>query len=323
MDKPKIIYKSDAMARVLALVEKIARTDAAVIILGKSGTGKDLIARTIHSSSDRSNENFVAVNCAALHESLLESELFGHKKGAYTGANAARIGRFEQANEGTIFLDEIGDMSMSIQAKVLRVIQNRSFERLGSNRTINVNVRIIAATNRNLSDEIMRGTFREDLYYRLAVIVLEIPLLRNRKEDILPLVNFFIIKYSKMLNKKIKKFTPAAIQLLQEYSWCGNVRELENLIHRIVIIIDDEIITDSDLGNIEYNLINQKPLSGESNELKKIERNMIIQALIYNNGKQKSAADLLGISPRVINYKIKKKHNIEPIEYFKKIKKDV
>ncbi|MGA1869436.1 MAG: sigma-54 interaction domain-containing protein [bacterium] len=334
-----IVYASRKMKNILSLLEKVAPSDATVMILGESGTGKELIAAAIHYSSHRCRENFVAVNCAALHESLLESELFGHEKGAYTGANAVRIGRFEQANEGTIFLDEIGDMSLPIQAKVLRVIQNRSFERLGGNRTINVNVRIIAATNRNLKDEIVRGAFREDLYYRLAVVPVILPPLRERHEDILPLARFFLQKYGHRAGKDIKEFSPASIKILEEYRWPGNVRELENIIERAILISNGPEITEQDLlitdfptGQLSPQSFrsfeeNQQPLvdkpvscknqirlPDQGVSLQEVERDLIVQALQRCHGRQNEAAKLLHISSRVINYKIKI-HKIAPSEY--------
>ncbi|MGA1825174.1 MAG: sigma-54 interaction domain-containing protein [bacterium] len=334
-----IVHTSKKMSDILSLLEKVAPSDATVMILGESGTGKELIAAATHYSSNRSKENFVAVNCAALHESLLESELFGHEKGAYTGANAVRIGRFEQANAGTIFLDEIGDMSLSIQAKVLRVIQNRSFERLGGNRTINVNVRIIAATNRNLKDEIARGAFREDLYYRLAVVPIILPPLRERGEDILPLAKFFLRKYGYRATKEINDFTPASIKLLEEYKWPGNVRELENIVERAVLIsngphidVQDILISDFPQGTLSsqtvaspeqrYQSHNDVPMTRKSQitlpdegvSLHEVERDLIVQALQRCHGRQNEAAKLLHISSRVINYKIKI-HKIAPVEY--------
>lgn len=237
---------SDSVAKVRDLIEKVADSDANVLILGESGTGKEVVARTLHYHSDRSDKPFVPVNCGAIPPDLLESELFGHEKGAFTGAISARQGRFELANGGTLFLDEIGDMPLSMQVKLLRVIQERVFERVGSNKSINANVRIIAATHRNLESQIADGDFREDLYYRLNVFPIEMPSLAERVEDIPLLIEELIIRMENNKRGSIR-FTPAAILALQKYEWPGNVRELSNLIERLLIIFPNGLVDVHDL----------------------------------------------------------------------------
>ena len=231
-----IISRSEAMKKILGKVEQVASTDATVLILGESGTGKELVARAVHNLSERRERPLVKVNCAALPANLIESELFGHEKGAFTGALSRKIGRFELADGGTIFLDEIGELPLELQTKLLRVLQEGEFERLGNPQTIHANVRVIAATNRNLEKAIEKNEFREDLYYRLNVFPVSIPPLRDRKEDIPLLVNHFIKKYNVKTAKKVETISQEIIQALQEYYWPGNVRELENVIERAVII---------------------------------------------------------------------------------------
>ena len=243
----RIIGSSGALQRVLGVVKKVAKSNTTVLIRGETGTGKELIAGAIHHNSLRDNRNFVKVNCAALQENLLESELFGHEKGAFTGADKQRIGRFEQADGGSLFLDEIGDMSPSTQAKILRVLQEHEFERLGGTRTLRVDVRLIAATNRDLSAMVAAGQFREDLYYRLNVVSIEMPPLRERKEDILALAMFFIKRFSGELKKKIDGLEPEAQKLLMRYNWPGNIRELENAIERAMLLTEGTHITGDDL----------------------------------------------------------------------------
>ena len=298
-----IVAESPQMKHVLSMVRKICSSDATVLITGETGTGKELIASAIHFNSPRRRRAFVKVNCAALHETLLESELFGHEKGAFTGAYKRRIGRFEQANGGTIFLDEIGDMSLSIQAKVLRVIQEREFERLGGERTIKVDVRMLVATNKDLRALIEEGKFREDLYYRINVVHLHLPPLRERREDIMPLAEFFLKRFSAHFSRPINGFSHGAKRLLLNYPWPGNVRELENIIERAVLMAEGDIIEEKDLS-IEYDLF--PSIIKKGIRLKEAERELIIHALERSNWVQKEAAKLLGISKRVIHYKIKK-----------------
>ena len=246
-DFDKIVGGSESLGRVLGVVRKVAKSNSTVLIRGETGTGKELIAGAIHHNSLRAARNFVKVNCAALQENLLESELFGHEKGAFTGADRQRIGRFEQADAGTLFLDEIGDMSPSTQAKILRVLQEHEFERLGGTRTIRVDVRLIAATNRDLSAMVASGHFREDLYYRLNVVSVETPPLRERKDDILPLAAHFIRRFSAELKKRLDGLDNDAQKLLVRYNWPGNIRELENAIERAALLAESAMISASDL----------------------------------------------------------------------------
>src|ERR1700675_4767006 len=246
-DFDKIVGASPGLQRVLDIVKKGAKSHTTGLIRGETGTGKELIAGATHHNSLRAQRNFVKVNCAALQENLLESELFGHEKGAFTGADKQRIGRFEQADGGTLFLDEIGDMSQNTQAKILRVLQEHEFERLGGTRTLRVDVRLVAATNRDLSGMVQSGHFREDLYYRLNVVSIEIPPLRERKDDIVPLANTFIRRFSRERKKKIDGLEPEAQKLLMRYNWPGNIRELENAIERAMLLTESRAITTDDL----------------------------------------------------------------------------
>jgi DNA-binding NtrC family response regulator len=311
-DFDRIIGSSGALEKVLAVVRKVAKSNTTVLVRGETGTGKELIAGAVHHNSHRAARNFVKVNCAALQENLLESELFGHEKGAFTGADKQRIGRFEQADGGTLFLDEIGDMSPNTQAKILRVLQEHEFERLGGTRTIKVDVRLIAATNRDLPSMVEAGQFREDLYYRLNVVTMEMPPLRERKDDVAALSNFFIRRFSGELKKKIQGLEPDALKLLMRYQWPGNIRELENAIERAMLLAEGSHIAVDDLrlgdtgptGAPRDNASVVKiPPTGIA--LEEVERIALIEALKMSNWVQKDAAELLAISPRVMNYKIK------------------
>jgi DNA-binding NtrC family response regulator len=303
------IGRSPCIRKVLALVEKVARSSSSVILIGETGTGKELLAGAIHYNSPRARNAFVRVNCATLPDTLLESELFGHERGAFTGAEKLRIGRFEQGNGGTIFLDEITDVSLSTQAKLLRVLQEREFERLGSNRTIRVDVRIIAASNKDLAKEISEGRFREDLYYRLNVVTINIPPLRQRQEDIEPIADFFLQKFSRTLNKKVKRIDPRAMCLLKGYRWPGNIRELENTIERAVLMAETDVVIPEDLS-----LPFKRDLKPGAASIRiptgglkwdEMERDLVQQALSMSGWVQKEAARLLGLSTRVLNYKIR------------------
>jgi two-component system nitrogen regulation response regulator NtrX len=243
----QMIGESAGLSQVMAAIGRAAPTNATVLIQGESGVGKELVARTIHRNSKRSRERFVQVNCAAIPEELIESELFGHEKGSFTGATEKQVGKFEQADKGTIFLDEIGDMSPKTQAKVLRVLQEGEVERLGSARTIKVDVRVIAATNKNLEEEIEKGHFRDDLYFRLAVIPIYVPPLRERSDDIPPLVRHFMEHFAREGNQRQKRITPAALEALQRYRWKGNIRELRNTVERVIIMSASDTIDVSDL----------------------------------------------------------------------------
>lgn len=311
-DFDRIVGNSQALQQVLTVVRKVAKSNSTVLIRGETGTGKELIAGAIHHNSLRSGRNFVKVNCAALQENLLESELFGHEKGAFTGADRQRIGRFEQADGGSLFLDEIGDMSSSTQAKILRVLQEHEFERLGGTRTLRVDVRLIAATNRNLTQMVADGRFREDLFYRLNVVSVEMPPLRDRKEDIPALADFFVKRFTNELKKRIDGLDPEALKVLMRHNWPGNIRELENVIERAVLLADGGTIGVGDLqigeptpqsASGEHATVVKIPPTGIP--LEEIERQAVVEALRMSNWVQKDAAELLGISPRVMNYKIK------------------
>jgi len=315
LEHNNIVGSSPQIRKIFEIIKKIARSNASILITGETGTGKELIASLAHYNSLRAKQSLVKVNCAALQENLLESELFGHEKGAFTSADRQRIGRFEQANGGTLFLDEIGDMSASTQAKVLRVLQEQEFERLGGMKTIKVDVRIIAATNKNLKEAIANNTFREDLYYRLNTVGIETPALRERKEDVLPLANFFAKKYSDELKKTISGFSPQAVKYLTRHNWPGNIRELQNTIERAVLMAESNLIgvedltlnaTKGDASSIDALGIKIPPSGIKLDDL---ERNTIIEALKMTNWVQKDAAELLGVSRRVLNYKVKI-HNI-------------
>jgi DNA-binding NtrC family response regulator len=310
-DFDRIVGASGALHQVLTVVKKVARSNSTVLIHGETGTGKELIAGAIHHNSLRANKTFVKVNCAALQENLLESELFGHEKGAFTSADKQRIGRFEQADGGTLFLDEVGDMSPNTQAKILRVLQEHEFERLGGTRTLRVDVRIIAATNRNLRQMVQEGKFREDLFYRLNVVSVEMPPLRDRKEDIAALAQFFVQRFAGELKKKVDGIQPEAAKILMRHNWPGNIRELENVIERAVLLSDTPLI-----GVADLQIGDQQTVSGGEKvpavkipptgiPLEDIERQAVVEALRMSNWVQKDAAELLAISPRVMNYKIK------------------
>jgi len=299
-----LVAESRGMKDILSVIRKVAPTPATVLITGETGTGKELLATILHYGSTRSGSPLVKVNCAALHENLLESELFGHERGAFTGAEKLRIGRFEQADKGTIFLDEIGDMSPTTQSKVLRVLQEQEFERLGSSgKSIRVDVRVVAATNKDLRVEVKEDRFRQDLFFRLNVVNLRVPSLKERREDILPLARFFLNKYAVDFKKKVTGFSPPAIEKMRSYLWPGNVRELQNAIERAVLLCEDEVIEAENL-TMEAPSEEGEMTWGETLNLEKLERAGIIRALQATRGVQKEAAQLLGISPRVLNYKI-------------------
>lgn len=305
--KDKIIGSSVLMQQVYKLVGKVAPTNAAVLITGESGTGKELIAKTIHSNSLRNNGPFIKVNCGALPENLLESELFGHEKGAFTGAVAKKLGRFELAHHGTLFLDEVGELNLSLQVKLLRVLQEKEFERVGGTKTIKVDVRILAATNRNLEEMVLSGTFREDLYYRLKVIPIDVPPLRNRTDDIPLLIDYYINRVAHESNKERPFITSEARELLQQYQWPGNVRELSNVLERAVIM-SNGIITGQDLPGITafyQELPEITPHTGTLKEiLHQVEKHFIARALKANHHNRVKTARALDISRRALLYKI-------------------
>lgn len=307
-----IVYGSPKMEEVMGLVARVAPSQATVLIRGESGTGKELIANAIHYASPRSKKPLIKVNCSAIPETLLESELFGHEKGAFTGAAQRRIGRFEEADGGTIFLDEIGDLSPGIQIKLLRILQEKEFQRLGSNFSLKSDVRVATATHRNLEDLMKEDRFREDLYYRLNVITIHLPPLRERREDIPLLMDHFLKKYSKENQKVISDISKEARTLLYRYPYPGNVRELENIIERAVVLCRGEVITTQDLPfhlreeRSEKLWESQKTEKSLPQSLEEIEKELILKALHQFQGVQTKAAESLGISERVLRYKIKK-----------------
>jgi DNA-binding NtrC family response regulator len=309
-----IIGDSAAMKEVLSTVRKVAASKFSTVLLqGESGTGKDLIARTIHSLSDRSQAVFLDINCSAFPETLLESELFGHERGAFTGAAVSKKGLFELADGGTIYLDEIGDMPFSLQGKLLKAIETKRFRRVGGTSEIGVDVRIIAATNKNLKVEVEAGRFRNDLFYRLQVIPLHLPPLREHAEDIPKLARFFIEKFSVEFKKPMKGVSPDAMELLRRYPWPGNVRELRNMIERILILETGEVIEADDLPPeiITYIGSERKPsFSGEfpsaGLSLEEVEKELIQKALVMADGNQTRAAELLGISRDTLRYRLQK-----------------
>lgn len=312
-----IIGESEQIKSVLTLVERVSKTDSRVLITGENGTGKELIAKAIHQKSDRADKELVEVNCAAIPNELIESELFGHEKGSFTGAAQKRIGKFEQANGGTLFLDEIGDMSLQAQAKVLRAIEEGIVERVGGNNKIEVDVRILSATNKDLKNEIKEGNFREDLYHRLNVIPIEVPPLRERKDDILLLLNYFTKKICVQNKFQIKKFSDDAVELLKNYQWSGNVRELRNIIERIMIMIPHEVIKKSDIVSMlptsELKEDNYIDISNSFQEFKeKSEKAFIEKQLEMNNWNISKTAEILDIQRSHLYNKIKK-YNIEKV----------
>jgi DNA-binding NtrC family response regulator len=305
----KIIYKNERMAELINLAGRVAASKASILIQGESGTGKELLARLIHQLSTRSHKSIVVVNCGALHENLLESELFGHEKGAFTGAFSRRIGRFEEADGGTLFLDEIGELSPVIQVKLLRFLQEREFQRLGSNVNLQVDVRIISATNRDLEEQIKEGSFREDLYYRLKVVTMVLPPLRERKEDLSLLISHFIDKFAAENGKNIKGLTAEARDMLLKYDYPGNVRELVNIMERAVVIARNQYITTDDLpfkSVFPVKDVDKKAFSALRESVDDLEKKLIIEAMEKTQDNQTKAADILGISERMLRYKLKK-----------------
>ena len=302
-----IVGRSPAMVKIFKLVDRVGPSDASVLICGETGTGKELLARAIHNKSPRRDRLFMAVNCAAIPSNLLESELFGHVRGAFTGAYAGRVGRFQRAHGGTIFFDEIGDMDPSLQAKILRVLQEKEFEKVGSTVTQKVEVRVIAATNKDLKDLMREGEFREDLYYRLNVVTINVPPLRDRVGDIHLLVDHFLARYGRELGKKIEGIDPEAAASLTAYGWPGNVRELENIIERAVVLAATDTIGIDDIPSEirDYGL--RGPICTELEvEVEKLEIRMIKDALGMTGGVKARAARILGISERNLWYKLKK-----------------
>jgi DNA-binding NtrC family response regulator len=301
-----IIGRSEKMVKIFELIHHIAPYDSSVLIIGESGTGKELIANAIHYNSPRAAKPFIKVSCASLSEGIIESELFGHEKGAFTGAITARKGRFELAHNGTLFLDEVEDIPFSTQIKLLRVLQEGEFERVGGNKTVKVNIRIIAASNRDLQEAVKRGSFREDLYYRLNVVNIKLPPLRERREDIPFLVNFFIERFSQRYQMKVKGISQRTMNLLADYEWSGNVRELENTIESILVINSPEVI---DVQHLPQEIRDFKggpeviPIK-IGTPLEEVEREILIQTLKATKGNKRRAAQLLGINVRTMYRKM-------------------
>lgn len=319
-----IVGESPEIKEVFKLIGRVAASDANILIVGESGTGKELVARAIHKYSDRSSAKFVALNCAAIPETLLESELFGFEKGAFTGADKQKVGKFEEANEGTLFLDEVGDMSLPLQSKLLRVLQDSTLERLGGNRPIRVDVRIVAATNRNLEEDIRNRLFREDLFYRLKVITISLPPLRMRKNDIALLCDHFIRKYRKGQNGELMSLHPETLRIFQEYSWPGNIRQLENVLKRALILAKGNVITPELLKDELFVPANKDPressrlssylsqeIVGKEGDIYKLavelfEYDLILWALNKTAWNQVKASKLLGISRVMLHERIEK-----------------
>lgn len=335
VNKVQPIAVAESSMQLLRLAERVAQSDSTVLIIGESGTGKEVLAQYIHEASPRREKPFIAINCAAIPETMLESMLFGHEKGAYTGAHTSAPGKFEQANGGTLLLDEISEMNVNLQAKLLRVLQEREVERLGGRKTIKLDVRVIATSNRNMAEEVVKGKFREDLYYRLSVLPLQWAPLRDRVEDILPLAERLLVAHVKKQNRKPVVLDATAKQLLQQYPWPGNVRELDNIIQRALIFQSGQTIFSEDLGlmqdtafsekpnllsaacvNVGSNALPQEnpgaechsraevPVAVLGSDLKKREYEIIVDALKQEGGSRKNTADRLGISARTLRYKM-------------------
>ncbi|HSV30823.1 MAG TPA: sigma-54 dependent transcriptional regulator [Atribacteraceae bacterium] len=291
-----VVGESPAMQEVMKVAKLVARTGASVLIYGESGTGKELLARSVHNQSERRDKPFVVVNCGAITETLLESELFGHEKGSFTGAHSRKLGKFELAEGGTVLLDEIGEMSPAMQVKLLRVLQEKSFERVGGTQLIRVDVRIIAATNRDLSKAMQENSFREDLYYRLNVMPIDLPPLRDRKEDIPVLCEFILRKHAKVLHKKVKGISPQTMRLLKKYHWPGNIRELDNVLERALILTQDETVKIEDLW-----LFREQGRAQKFKLLQDMEKEYVARVLNAVEGSREKAALILGISETALN----------------------
>ncbi|HOP48976.1 MAG TPA: sigma-54 dependent transcriptional regulator [Desulfobacteraceae bacterium] len=306
-DFDRIVAFSPVMKEIIETLKKFSKTDSTILMTGDTGTGKSFLAGTIHFNSPRRTRPFIAINCANIPETLLESELFGHEKGAFTGADKQRIGRFEQARGGTLFLDEIGEISLSLQAKLLRVLEGKSFERLGGNKTIHSDVRVIVATNRNLSRQIEAGKFREDLYYRINILSVMLPPLRERRECIEPLSYWLLEKICRNIKKNISGFSQPGMVWIKSYEWPGNIRQLANTIERAVILEEGTVVQEKNLSIIGAAVSGKRHLESNLTESLKLgEKEIILKALEDCLWIQKDAATLLGLSPRTLNYKIKK-----------------
>ncbi len=310
-----IIAQSDRMQAVLGLVERVAPTTTTVLVGGESGVGKDLIARAIHEHSHRSAGPFIKINSTAIPENLLESELFGYEKGAFSGATTSKPGKFELADKGTLFLDEIGDVPPAIQVKLLRVLQEREFERLGGTKTLKVDVRLVAATNRDLRAALEEGTFREDLYYRLNVVAIDIPPLREHKEDIPALINSFLQRFARDAKAPVKTVTPAAVKMLMDFHWPGNIRELENVIQRAVTLATGPILDSDDIHlDLPVSKVGAAPTLPEGVTLEQWEQEIIREALRRANGNKSQAARVLGLSRNALRYRLSQMGVSDPPE---------
>ncbi len=305
-DEHRMITESQCMAAILMSLTKVAPTDATVLIVGESGTGKELAARYIHQNSDRRDGPFVKVNCAAIPDTLIESEMFGHEKGAFTDAKTSREGKFELANHGTIFLDEIGDMSLTTQPKILRVLQEKRFERLGGNKDFALDVRFITATNKDLSTLIEDGLFREDLYYRISVVIIDLPPLRERKEDILPIAQYFMSFYNQVYGSSIKEISEEVKQIFIQHDWPGNIRELKNCMERAIIFCEGDTIGINDLAAQYKNLMADYEAGDFQDLQNSLSRAVIMEALKKSAGNKKKAARLLNIHRKTLYNRMKK-----------------
>ncbi len=312
-DFDRVIAESAAMKGVIKTLKKFAKTDATIMMTGETGTGKSFLSGTIHFNSRRAKRPFVKINCANIPETLLESELFGHEKGAFTGADRLRVGRFEQADGGTLFLDEIGEISLSLQTKLLRILEDKAFERVGGNRTIHVDVRVIVATNRDLEALIEAGTFREDLYYRINILSVSLPPLRERRSCIEPMAKMMLAKTCRSLKKRIDGFSDTVMEQLKSYDWPGNIRQLSNIVERAAILQEGPVIR---MDNVTIPPLKPKAepekIDNNLSPTQASEKELILNALEENLWIQKDAADKLGLSPRTLNYKIKKYNITHP-----------
>ena len=308
------------MQEVLHLVDRVGPTDSTVLILGESGTGKELVAEAIHENSNRRGRPFIKLNCAAIPETLLESELFGHEKGAFTGAAGRKLGKFEQADSGTLLLDEIGDMTLATQAKILRALQEREFQRVGGTQTVRVDVRILASTNKDLEKAVREGTYRDDLYYRLNVVTISVPPLRDRRDEIPELADRFLAEANSRLNRRITRLAPDTLAALMEYGWPGNVRELRNMVERAVVVNDGDVLA---LASFPPPIRPSEPSAGDGagrwdamqnlsldEKVTQLERAFVMDALARAGGVQAAAARLLGVTERSV-WHLVKKHRIE------------
>lgn len=304
--RTEIVYKGQAMAQVMEMVDRVAPTDSTVLLTGESGTGKSLIARRIHELSERSQRPFVAVDCGTLVETLFESELFGHVKGAFTGADSGKVGKFELAHSGTIFFDEISNINLDVQAKLLKAVDDREISKVGSHRTILVDVRILAATNQDLQQAIAKGFFREDLFYRLNVVSIRLPSLREHSEDVPDLIDFYLNMYNQRLNMQVEGLSPGAMDLLLDYDWPGNVRELANMVERLVVLGRQGVIKENDLPFVGWRDAARPPDGPEGLTLQDMEKEHIRDVLLRFQGRKSETAQALGIDRKTLREKIKK-----------------